>query len=309
MIPHKKHKNIIDIHIFIDIRMTDREHSPPIILSTCWYQLKCKFDTNTFQMWIHNMLSNVKQYYLVIYTDEKSISIVRPYADANPQRIRIVIKPIEMFYGYRYKDLWVINHADNHLLNQRVDWQVNMLWAEKIHFVHETIENRYFMENHIDVIPENQMYGWCDIGYFRCRYGMDFTREQLVDWGHPDKVQKLNPKKIHYACVNNDRQSINELMWCVNHRGENGLPIMPIPPNQVSVAGGFFLLNAESAVWWRTLFDETLQKYFVNGYLVKDDQIIVADCVFSNMSRFVLHREHTEYDNWFMFQRILGKEL
>lgn len=250
------------------------------------------------------MLSNVNQYYLVIYTDETSASIIRPYANSNPQRIRIVIKPITEFYGYRYKDLWMTNHANNYLLNQRIDWEVNMLWAEKIHFVCETIENRYFMENHTE-ISENQMYGWCDIGYFRCRPGMDFTRDQLDNWGHPVKVEKLNPKKIHYACVNNDRQFIHELIRCVNHRGENGVPVTPIPPNQVSVAGGFFLLNADSAFWWRTLFDKTLQNYFVNGYLVKDDQIIVADCVFSNMSRFVLHREHTEYDNWFMFQRIL----
>jgi len=41
--------------------------------------------------------------------------------------------------------------------------------------------------------------------------------------------------------------------------------------------------------------------------LVKDDQIIIADCIFSNMSKFVLHREQkAPYDNWFMFQRILS---
>jgi len=65
-------------------------------------------------------------------------------------------------------------------------------------------------------------------------------------------------------------------------------------------------VSVEVLMWWRVKFDETLQKYFENGYLVKDHHIIVADCVYSNMSRFVLHKETTEYDNWFMFQRILG---
>jgi hypothetical protein len=209
---------------------------------------------------MHNMLSNVEEYYLVIYTDNNSESYVRPYADANPQRIRIVIKPMEEFYGYRYKDHWICNHTWNYLLNHRVEWNVNMLWAEKIHFVCETIENRYFMENHDDADTyantnaytnadaNTQYYGWCDIGYFRCRPGMDFTREQLVGWGHPEKVQQLNIKKIHYACVNNDKQYINQLVRCVNHRGENGLPVEPIPPNQTSVAGGFFV-GGVGSVW------------------------------------------------------------
>jgi len=41
--------------------------------------------------------------------------------------------------------------------------------------------------------------------------------------------------------------------------------------------------------------------------LIKDDQIIIADCVFSNLDKFLLVRENLyPYDNWFMFQRILN---
>jgi len=54
-------------------------------------------------------------------------------------------------------------------------------------------------------------------------------------------------------------------------------------------------------------FDSKLFKYFINGYLVKDDQIIIADCVFSNLEKFSLFREfQLPYDNWFMFQRFLN---
>jgi len=32
----------------------------------------------------------------------------------------------------------------NILLNNKSCWELNMLWAEKIHFVKETIERKYF---------------------------------------------------------------------------------------------------------------------------------------------------------------------
>lgn len=57
--------------------------------------------------------------------------------------------------------------------------------------------------------------------------------------------------------------------------------------------------------WWKTKYDTTLNTYFKNGYLVKDDQIILADCIFSNFDKFALHYESSRFDNWFMFQRLL----
>jgi hypothetical protein len=45
----------------------------------------------------------------------------------------------------------------------------------------------------------------------------------------------------------------------------------------------------------------------MNKYLVKDDQTIVLDCIFSQQKHFSLARENnTNYDNWFMFQRLLS---
>jgi hypothetical protein len=50
-----------------------------------------------------------------------------------------------------------------------------------------------------------------------------------------------------------------------------------------------------------------LELYFKNNYLVKDDQIILVDCVLSNLNDFLLFRENNQgLDNWFMFQRILS---
>ena len=36
---------------------------------TCWYQFKAKFDNSMYEHWIDNMLTNVNNYKLVIFTD------------------------------------------------------------------------------------------------------------------------------------------------------------------------------------------------------------------------------------------------
>lgn len=52
-----------------------------------------------------------------------------------------------------------------------------------------------------------------------------------------------------------------------------------------------------------------LQKIFLsfaNNYFIKDDQTIVNDLIFTNSNLFYIHNENTKYNNWFMFQRLLG---
>ena len=99
---------------------------------------------------------------------------------------------------------------------------------------------------------------------------------------------------------------MNQLCLSINTKNENGLPVIPITPGQVSIAGGFFILDKSKAKWWRDVYDNKLKLYFENDYLVKDDQMIIIDCIFSNMKHFYLCREtNTYFDNWFMFQRLL----
>lgn len=270
-----------------------------IIFSTCWYLFKAKFDPSVFSVWIDNMLSNVNNYYLVIYTDKHSISFVENYG-LNP-RIKIVEKPIEEFYNYKYREQWISNHERNDFIKNKVDWRVNMLWSEKIHFVEQTINEKYHnKDNNIT------LYGWCDIGYFRGRE-YDLSTDKLSMWPNNIKLNSFNMNKIHYACVNNDTNYINEIFRMVNNKNEKGLPKQELSANQISIGGGFFMLDKSKMEWWKNLYDTTLNLYFENGYLIKDDQIILADCIFSNMPNFILHTENiAHYDNWFMFQRILS---
>ncbi len=236
---------------------------------------------------MNQFISIVNHFNLVIYTNEES----RPYINATHPNIKIVIKSLSSFYNYKYKDFWIKNHEKNVLLKDRVCWQVNMLWSEKISFVKDTIENNYF---------DTEWYGWCDIGYFRNRYN-DLHTTQLKQWS---KYINLDEDKIHYACVNNDNLTL--FIKNIQDRNEYDLPKIPIHVNQNTIAGGFFILHKQNIDWWFKKYDETLTSYFNHNYLVKDDQIIIADCVFNNLSKFKIHKENNQYDNWFMFQRLLN---
>lgn len=265
-----------------------------ITFSSCFYVIKSKFDHIIYIEWMNNLISIVNNFNLVIYTDENSFK----YIDTkNNPKIKIIIKPLDQFYNYKYKDYWIKNHEINDLLNDKSCWELNMLWSEKIQFVKETINNKYF---------DTEFYGWCDIGYFRNR-PEDTHTSSLTNWAGNKSVLFNNINKICYACIKNDNGYMNFLYKLVNNRNEKGLPILPIPAYQNSIAGGFFTIHKNNIEWWATTYDNKLKLYFKNNYLVKDDQIIIVDCILSDLDKFTLFRENTDYlDNWFMFQRILN---
>jgi hypothetical protein len=244
-----------------------------------------------------NFISIANNFNVVIYTDENTLKYIDTKSNPN---IKVIIKPLTQFYNYKYKDYWIHNHEKNVLLNDKSCWELNMLWAEKINFVKETIERKYF-----DTI----FYGWCDIGYFRNRTGQycDTNTSELMNWPDINKINNLDTTKIVYACINNNDVYLNDIMRIIKNKNSVGLPTNAIPPFQNSIAGGFFILHKDMINWWFAAFNNKLELYFKNNYLVKDDQIIIADCVFSNLEKFSLFREFQyPYDNWFMFQRIFN---
>jgi len=270
-----------------------------ITFSTCWYRLKAKFDATVYLTWIDYMLSNVRNYYLVVYCDDVSIQDIEKYAIVNP-RIKLVVFPLQQFHGQKYKDFWIQNHTKNTLLNQTTSWELNMLWNEKIWFVEKTIREKIF---------ETDYYGWCDIGYFRGR-PCDLPASYYTSWPSSEKIRMLDKNKIHYACINNDDRFLQMLHNLIQDVDViTGLSKREIPPFQLSVAGGFFILGKEKIDWWRQEFQEKLEKYIQHNRLIKDDQLILIDCLFSGVNlqdHFILYREnYPGLDNWFLFQRVL----
>jgi hypothetical protein len=263
-----------------------------ITFSSCFYIIKSKFEHTVYIDWMNNLISIVNNFNLVIYTDENSCKYIK--TNGNP-KIKVVIKPLCQFYNYKYKEYWIKNHEKNYLLNNKSSWELNMLWSEKVWFVNETYQKKYF---------DSEYYGWVDIGYFRNRLD-DLPTNFLSNWGKNESI--LQKDKIFYACINNNEGYVGYLYKLINNKNALGLPSTPIPPNQNTIAGGFFIINREKIDWWVHTYDEKLGLYFINNYLVKDDQIILADCIFSNMNYFTLFRENNpRYDNWFLFQRLLN---
>jgi hypothetical protein len=246
---------------------------------------------------MRHMLSEVNHYYLVLFTDEIGERVLREHFAiylTNPN-IKIVQKPVEEWYNYKYKAEWLKNHEQNHFLNQnskwKCDWKLNMLWAEKTHFVNAARVNQYF--------PATEFYGWCDIGYFRLGPSPTFAA--------PAKVDMLNKNKIYYTCVR--PWQLEQLKHESSERNIVGLPVRPIRPDQSSVAGGFFIAHHSKIDGWKNIFDRKLALYFQENYLVKDDQIIIVDCILAEPYRFELlsgpEPDPNEY-NWFYFRHFLS---
>ena len=263
--------------------------------ATCWYALTSKFPADTYLQWMKYLLESVTHYYLVIFTDSEGEELLRshfaPYYFQNPA-IKIVVKPCEQWHNYKYKPQWIKNHAANTLLNDRTEWRLNMLWAEKTSFVNDARLQKYF--------PPTEFYGWCDIGYFREGSCPTFVA--------PPKINALNKNKIYYAQVQVQVQAMEALREIVLRKNERGLPVVPIPPNQTSIAGGFFIAHHSKIDGWQKMFDAKLQLYFQENYLVKDDQIIIIDCILSEPNRFELISEpaNNGKNPWFQFRRFLG---
>lgn len=266
-----------------------------LTITTCWYILKSKFSINKYEIWIKNLLYNVRNFYLIIYCNIESKKYIDDLLKNNNNNlIKIVVKEYHEFYNYKLKDYYIENHKKNYLLNNLIDWKLNMLWNEKIHFVYDTYINKYF--------NETDYYCWCDIGYFR---EDNYDVKQFPNY---NIINNLNKQKIYYACINNNKSYIRDLIKIILDKNDKKLPKNPIPNNQLSIAGGFFITYKENILKWKNIFQEKLELYFLNNYLVKDDQIIIADCIFSNLNDFeILFENNNKYDNWFMFKRKLLK--
>ncbi len=284
---------ILDNKLKIDFKESEyntcyKYFNKNITFSTCWYELNSKFDKSLYYKWINNFLSVVINCYLVIYTN--NIDIFEKYKDN--QRIKIIFKDFEDFKTYKYD--WLSNHNNNTSL-KHVDSKLVMLWNEKIHFVKESIN--YF---------NTEYYGWCDIGYFRNRKN-DTNINDIILWPSLEKINKLDKNKIYYALINNNNTQINELKLLINNKNTNNLPIEPINENYDVIAGGFFITSKTKLKLWHNIFYNKLKLYFNNNYLIKDDQTIIKDCIFSNETKnnFILIDEKNNLDNWFLFQRFL----
>ena len=172
--------------------------SPNMTFVSCWYELHSNHPTSDYNSWINNMLTNVNNYYLVIYTDMKSYAALQPYAEKSHHRIHVIIKEKEEFVNFKYRDFWERNHLRNMDINLLAEWTLNMLWSEKVHFVAEVVFLAPTNNDNKFSFSKTHYYGWCDIGYFR-NQPADTPTSELKGWPNPQKINSLKSDRVYYA--------------------------------------------------------------------------------------------------------------
>lgn len=267
-------------------------------LVTCYYKLKSKFNEEVYRKWMSELLNNVNNFNLVIYTNEESKQILETIIDKYNKKIKVLIKEYHEFNTWCYNDLWINNHEKNNTLNHNsfwdTDWKLNMLWSEKIHFVYEVKSKKIF---------ETEWYGWCDIGYFRG--GNNLNSTQIREWPNKEKISVLNKFKIYYG-LPGDRKIFNQYVRMLLDKNDIGIPKKLLPVNQISIAGGFFLCHHDNIEWWNKTYYTRLYEYFSNRILIKDDQYIIVDCISNNLKKFcIIEETQPNKDKWFVFQNFL----
>lgn len=266
-----------------------------VTIISCYYILKNKYPNEEYLKWIRNF-SLITKCNIIVYTNKESRPIIEPLLEHNKQ-ITIVEKEFEEFYMFSYKDKWVSNHERNNELNHRsrynIDWKLNPLWNEKIAFVQDAMQR--FPSK------KDEWYIWCDIGYFRNeRNGL--SAEQIKQWPNIDKIHSLDKTKIYYNQVYGF--NIEPFIKRILDKNVYGLPNVPIQANQMSIGGGFFIIHASKFQWWFDTFYSKVQLYFRHDYLIKDDQMIILNCVVDQPSHFELVQDRSYV--WFAFQRFLS---
>lgn len=288
-----------------------KQTNKTLTLVSCFYVLdKAKFPKETYLSWLTHFLQ-IFQYnpyiYLFLYTDSYSASFL-PTFIRNIPSVFVIIKPLEQFYMYKYATMWRKNHEQNHALKMTTGWELNMLWSEKLWFLRDVIQ-----QHHPNLKIQTPFYAWCDCGYFRNRNNDLHTGGGMAyyNWANPRRMQLIDKTKIHYSLINTNKNYIHQLKTQIQHKHPiTRVPIHPIPPTQQSIGGGFCLLTPEQIDEWCLEYENKLQDYFESNTTVKDDQIILADCIFSkneNVNRFFLVAQNPNivYDPWFVFQRFL----
>ena len=78
-----------------------------ITFVTSWYQMKAKFPSEQYKRWMVNLLSNVVEFNLVVYTEKSSMELFKNMKKngksiLDNKKIKMIIKPLEQLYNYKY---------------------------------------------------------------------------------------------------------------------------------------------------------------------------------------------------------------
>lgn len=286
-----------------------------LTIVSCFYKINTyncilKHKWETYILWFTNFLTIVKNFNFVIYMDKYTYSYICEYKlneiiESKSDKIKIIFKEKTDFFSYQYKNYFIMNNPKINFDNyEKMSWEMNLVWSEKLNFVSDCVSNKYF---------DTEYYAWCDIGYFRNYQNGDLSIEELKEWGNSIKVidNDTDKNKIIYGCPHKNFESIK--MW--NNIIKQGLKF--ILKNNInatndiksprSVAGNFFILHKSKINWWCEKYYSILSLYVKTNSVLYHDETILSICaaLYPEHFKIFIERNPKFCVTWRQFQRYL----
>lgn len=150
--------------------------------------------------------------------------------------------------------------------------ELGVIWYEKREFVRKVI----------DMIPDADVYIWCDAGCVR-----DDTYEKAFRLFGQRNLFNTNDGRIHL-------EQLSPMTFFKFYTYPNYF-----------LAGGFMAGNKSAWDKYRRVYDETLKNYDEFGISAISDQYVTQSCVYKYPDLFALHPEETHGNPWFKFILLL----
>jgi teichuronic acid biosynthesis glycosyltransferase TuaG len=258
---------------------------------SCYYSIKSKFPSIKYIEWMNNFLS--LECNLVIYTDKESESIIRSIRARKGlmDRTAIIIKPIEDWTMYPYRDAYLHSHTID-TENDIHSPELYMLWNEKTFFVNDAIKLNPF---------HSQWFFWSDIGCMR--YKEMF--KDVQGYPNPYRVLDLPSHKfilssiIPFSKEDSMKDGYSPIPYLFRNR-----TVDKSCGNVVRIQGGFFGGHISQWSKWTSLFSSMFAEFVRTKTFIGKDQYIMASVFLNNPNDFHLFQatdNNIIRDPWFDF--------
>jgi hypothetical protein len=249
---------------------------------TAYYEIKSKFDIDTYMIWGKRFLSLSSP--IVLFTEEHLVDNIKKMRGDKP--IHIVTIPFKDLDTWKlYKDNWMKNHEidpEKHYHSP----QLYAIWAQKAFFVEKAIEMDAF---------KTEYFFWCDFGAFR--------------EDKSEKVMNLFPLTNYFIGDKLLLQSIRKSESSDRIVQPDGIIGEPLHM-KCRIVGGLWGGSKKACLQWRIKYQEMLEKYFKAGRFAGKDQTVMLSTYYENhyIAIVVNSTRCDSYDDWFFLQHLLSDD-
>lgn len=224
-----------------------------LTIVSCYYKINSKRSHNEYNIYINNLLNNLKAN-IVIYTSTEEYQYINSFKNEK-NNIKIIIKNFEEIELYKK----YFNIMDKQYEMDEQKWtertyQCYILWNSKLDFLKETIELNPF---------NSDKFMWLDIGAVRT----------------PDIVNYLNT----FPKYENISKNKIDIVFLKSYKDKN----QKYFKNEVHL-GGLYAGGKDIIIKFHELFYNKFQEYIDNNQFIGCDQQIISSVYLENNDIFNL---------------------